>query len=259
MNRLTHILRATLLIFAAVLVAGGLAGCDSGGSNGEDTPTAQVRFLHASPDAGSVTVAANGDEIASDLTFSQDLTSPTTTEYKEVPIEGTVEVQNANGDALATVDATTLEGDRQYTVVVAGGVAAGENAGQDAPQAFVLRDDLPELGDGEIGLRVLHGSVALPPIDVFLVPPGGSPGSDNRQASGLSFSGTWPASPTGSFQVASIPDEGRVLTIPTSEGPLELPVATAGTSLPTGRHATVIVFDRAPDAEFPWAAMVRVD
>lgn len=261
MNRLIHILRATIAIFAAVFVAVGLVGCDSGGSNGEEeTPTAQVRFLHASPDAGAVDVTANGEQIASGLTFSQELTDPTVTEYKEVPVEGTIEVQNGSGESLATADATGLEGNQKYMVVVAGGVAAGEDAGQDTPQALVLRDDLPDLGSDEVGLRVIHGSVALPAVDVFLIPPTGDTSPENRRASGVTFSEAWPASPAGSFQVESIPDDGRVLRVPTSEGPLDIPIATqSGPSVPTGRHATVVIFDRASGAEFPWAATLQVD
>lgn len=260
MDRQQCILRSTLAIFVAVILVGGLVGCDSGGSNGGETPTAQVRFLHASADAGSVTMTANGNDLASNLSFSEDLTDPAITEYKEVSTEGTVEVQDASGNELATVDATELEGERQYTVVVAGGVAAGEDAGQNTPQALVLRDDLPELESGEVGLRVVHGSAALPAVDVFVIPPNGATGTENRRASGVSFSETWPASPSGMFETESIPDEGRVLRVPTSEGPLDIPIATqTGPSIPTGRHATVILFDRAPGAEFPWAAMLQVD
>jgi hypothetical protein len=263
-HRSNRILASTFTLLIAGLVAVGMAGCDSSGSNGgddnEETPTAQVRFLHASADAGSVTVTANGNDLASNLSFSQNLTDPTTTEYKEVPIAGTIEVRGENGNALATVDATDLEGDKQYTVAVAGGVAAGADAGQDTPRALVLRDDLPELESGEVGLRVVHGSVALPAVDVFLIAPNDSARAENRRASGISFSETWPSSPKGDFQDESIPDDGRVLRVPTSEGPLDIPIATqTGPSVPTGRHATVVLFDRAPGAEFPWAAMLQVD
>ena len=260
MNRVLYILRSTFAVCVTVVLAGGLLSCDSGGSSGEEAPTAQVRFLHASPDAGPVAVTADGSELASNLTFSQDLTDPTITDYNEIPVSSTIEVQNEGGDALTTVDASTLDSERQYTVVVAGGVSAGNEEGRDTPRAIVLLDDLPSLDAGDVGLRVVHGSAALPAVDVFLIPPSGEPGSDNRRASSVSFSETWPSAPSGEFQVESIPDEGRVVRMPTSEGPLDIPIDTqSGPSVPTGRHATIILFDRSPGAEFPWAATLQVD
>ncbi len=252
-------------MFAALLVVGGIAGCDSGGSNGEeeDVATAQVRFFHASADAGAITVVANGEGIVSDVSYSSQLTNPTVTEYKEVPIAGTIEVQDGSGTALATADASALEADKKYMVVVGGGVQAGTDAGRDTPQALVLRDDVPDPTGDEASLRVVHTSVnlseAASPVDVFLVPPDDNTRDENRVGSDVAFGETWPASPAGTFEVRSIPDEGRVLTVPTPEGPLDLPFGTEGQSVPLGRSATYVIIDKAPGSEFPFAAAVHVD
>ena len=251
-------------MFAVLLVVGGIAGCDSGGSNGEeDVATAQVRFFHASADAGAIAVVANGEDVVSDVSYSSQLASPTVTEYQDVPTEGTIEVRDESGSALATADASALEVDSKYTVVVGRGVQAGNDAGRDTPQALVLRDDLPEPASDEASFRVVHTSANLSagasPRDVFLVPPEDSTQEENRIGSGVAFGETWPASPAGTYEVRSIPDEGRVLTVPTPEGPLELPFGTEGQSVPLGRSATYVIIDKAPDEQFPFAAAVHVD
>lgn len=251
-------------MFVVLLVVGGIAGCDSGGSNGgEEVTTAQVRFFHASADAGAITVVADGENIVSDVSYSSQLTNPTVTEYQDVPIEGTIEVRDGSGNALATADASALEADKTYMLVVGGGVAAGDDAGQDTPQALLLRDDIPEPASDEVGFRVVHTSVnlseAASPVDVFLVPPEGSPQDENQVGSNVAFGETWPDSPAGTFEVRSLPDEGRVLTVPTPEGPLELPLGTEGQSVPTGRNATYVIIDKAPGSDFPFAASVHVD
>jgi len=249
-----------LLLLLGFLAVAVFPGCDSGGDNGDDpVATAQVRFLHASADAENLTILADGEEIVTDFTFNRDpATNPALTNYEDVPVEGTVEVQAEDGSSVLTVDASQLEPDTQYMVVLAGGLAAGQNAGTSTPQAIVLRDEFPDLADDEIGLRLIHASASAPPVDIFLVPPGGETAPDNRLVAGVSFTETFPSG-SSSFAVETIPSEGRILTVPTPVGPLELPIATGGASFPPGRHVTAIATDTAPGSQFPIVALVQVD
>jgi len=204
---------------------------------------------------------ADGEEVVSGLPFNRrPNVNPTVTERREVPIEGTIEVQNDAGEVLTTVDASQLEADAPFLVVITGSLAAGEQAGRTTPQALVLRDDVPEPEGDEIGLRLIHGAAGAPMIDVFWVPPGDEPNAENRLASDVSFLNTLPASPQGAFDVRTVPDEGRVLTMPTEAGDLALPIGTEGeASLPPGRVITAVAIDTEPGAGFPVAAIVQVD
>ena len=255
----SSLLRLLLSAIAFLVLAVSTTGCDSGGaSEPEDEPaTAQARFLHASAGAGTLTVVADGDEIVSGLSFRRDFADPSITDYKEgVPVDAPIEVRNASGTVLASVNAGRLEADAQYTVVVAGSGADGD----EAPQAVVLRDDRPELGSNEVGLRLVHGAVAASSIDLFQVPSGDSIRAENRIASDIAFAGTVPASPTGSFSVRTVPDSGFAWTVPTSAGPVQFPVGIPGqASLSPGRHATAVILDTEEGAGFPVAGTVQVD
>jgi hypothetical protein len=237
-------------------------GCDGGGANGtgdangDDGPTAEARFLHASADAGALTVVADGEEIVSDLPFERQFSDPSITEYQEVPVDVSLDVQEEGGAVLTSVGADQLEADAQYTIVVAGSPAEGD----DAPQAVVLPDDRPELGDDEVGLRLVHGAVGASSIDVFQVPPGDSARAETRIASDVAFTETVPASPPGAYSVRTVPDSGFAWTVPTSAGPVRFPVGIPGEpSLSTGRFATAIAIDTEEGAGFPVAGIVQVD
>lgn len=252
----SRLLRSLFTAFALLVLAMGGTGCDSGGSDGDDTPTAEARFLHAAADAGPVTVVADGDELAADLAFRREFANPSITDYQDVPTNTSIDVQDESGTVLTSVGADQLEPDAQYTIIVAGSPAEGD----DAPQAIILPDDRPELGDDEVGLRLVHGAVGASSIDVFQVPPGDSARAETRIASDVAFTETVPASPPGAYSVRTVPDSGFAWTVPTSAGPVRFPVGIPGEpSLSTGRFATAIAIDTEEGAGFPVAGIVQVD
>jgi hypothetical protein len=253
MTQLPRVRSLLLVPLLAALVAVGVGGCDSGGANGGG-PTAQIRVLHASPGAGDLTIVADGNEVASGLSFRREFANPSITDYQDVPTNTSIEVQDEDGTVLTSVDAGQIDADQQYTVVVAGDAADGSSA----PQAVVLSDDLPGLGDDEVGLRFVHASAEAPAIDLFQVPAGGTTGDDNRIASGVTFTETVPAS--GDVSVRTVPDSGFAWTVPTSAGPVQFPVGIPGqASLSPGRHATAVIIDTEAGAGFPVAGLVQVD
>ena len=248
--------RSLLSAAALLIVTIGTVGCDSGGtSEPDEVPTAEARFLHASAGAGALTVVADGDEIVSGLSFRRDFADPSITNYKEgIPVDEAIEVQDASGTVLTSVDAGQLEADAQYTVIVAGSMAEGDNA----PQAVVLPDDRPELGSNEVGIRFVHSAAAAPSVDLFQVPSGDSVRTENRIAADVAFSETVPES--GSFSVRTVPDSGFAWTVPTSAGPVRFPVGIPGqASLSPGRYATAVAVDTEEGAGFPVAGIVQVD
>lgn len=250
----SHLLRSLCIAVALLALAMGGMGCDSGGANGDDAPMAEARFLHAAADAGSITVVAGGDELAADLVFRREFSNPSITDYQDVPTNTSIDVQNEDGTVLTSVGADRLEADAQYTIVVVGSPADGDNA----PQAVVLSDDRPGLGDDEVGLRLVHGAVGAPSVDVFQVPPGDSARAETRIASDVAFTET--VSEDGAFSVRTVPDSGFAWTVPTAAGPVQFPVGIPGqASLSTGRFATAIAIDTEEGAGFPVAGIVQVD
>jgi hypothetical protein len=164
------------ILFSLLLVVT-LVGCDSDDDGGDDpAATAQVRFVHASPNAGPVNVLVDGEEVASDFAFRGSSTNPfpNVSPYVEVPIDvdADIEVQTADGSSVFTVNAdqVNLEENVRYTVLAAGAVGVGGG-----PEPILLEDRFQNLSSGQIGLRLVHGSKGVQsqvgPVDVYLTPP----------------------------------------------------------------------------------------
>ena len=257
-------MRQVLTITFLFIFAAGMVGCDSGG--GGDTPTAQVRFMHASPGAGEVSVVAGGETILSGVAFSGDVVNPTVSGYEEVPVgaDTEIEVQDADGTPVlqTTAGSANLEEDTQYTIVVAGTPSA-----ENAPRAIVLRDQRREnLGDNEIGLRLVHGAAApsLSPVDIYLNDPGTELTEQELRTSNFQFGADFPGGFAGQFAVQPLSEEGSVLVVTPAGSTtrvLELPVGTGSeNSLPVqaGMHVTGVAID-APGSDPPAGALVHID
>ena len=170
-------MKKLLSILFSLLLVVTLVGCDSDDDGGDDpAATAQVRFVHASPNAGPVDVLVDGEEVASGFAFQGSATNPipNVSSYVEVPIDvdATIEVQTANGDNVFTVNAdqVNLEEGVRYTVLAAGAVGVGGG-----PEPILLEDRFQDLSSNQIGLRLVHGSKGVQsqvgPVDVYLTPP----------------------------------------------------------------------------------------
>ncbi len=250
------------LLLAFVVASFSLAGCDGGGDAGEEpAATASVRVFHASADAGDLTVLSGEDPVVTSLPFRRELINPSVSSYAEVSVGSALEVQGASGAAIVRLGAGRLEENVRYTLVVAGAIADGAAAGQDAPQALLLRDDLPDLAGNEAAFRIVHGAAGAPPFDVFWEPPQDTAQAENRIADALAYTETLPDdAPSGAFDVRGVPEGGRILTVPTAaDVPTRLPIGTPGQSLSPGRAATIVFTNTEPDAGFPVAALVLVD
>lgn len=130
------------------------------------TDHSQVRFVHASPDAGNVDVVVDGKTVATDLAFgavspsSDYLTVGAGTRKVEVRPTGTTnDMINSN---------VSLGSGKNYTAVVSG--LANPAPGTIA--AIVLTDDNSAPSSGNVKLRVVHASPSSVNIDVYIVAPG---------------------------------------------------------------------------------------
>lgn len=157
-------MKDVLAVLFTMLLAVTLVACDSNDDGGDtEQATAQVRFVHSSPDAGPVDVFVDDQEVAGDFSYrapTQTDASPRTSDYLDVPVGvGAVIDVRAAGDGTElyslNVDGNNgLSENRRYTVIVAGAAAANT----EAPQAILLRDNFVDLQSGQIGLRLVHGS-----------------------------------------------------------------------------------------------------
>jgi len=259
-------MRRLLTFVLGLVVAVGLVGCDSSGGN-EGGPTAQVRFVHASPDAGPVDVVVDGETVASDVSFSElnnGVAAPSiASQYLEVPAASgaSIEVQDADGTTVlsTTVGSIGLQEDAQYTVVVAGAVAAGDNT----PQPIVLRDRFQaDLGSNQVGIRLVHGSAGAGAVDVYLTAPNTEVQNADPIVSDFQFRSDFPGGFAGQFAPQAVSSEGSKITVtPAGQNDplLELRVGgDQGLPVQAGQYITGIAIDN-PGADPPAGALIQVD
>lgn len=261
-SQIRSTMRHAATFFFTLLLAVGLVGCDS---SSDPAPTAQVRFMHASPGAGPVNVVVDGSEALSDVSFSGEIVNPTISEYQDVPVTSgaEIEVQAAeSGNAVLSTTAgeANLEEDNRYTIIVAGTPNA-----DNAPRAIVLRDQFrDDLGDNEIGLRLVHGAATPGAVDIYLNQPGTDLISEELIAQNFQFGGDFPGGFAGQFAGQAVSSEGSVLVVTptgTTTRVLELPVGTGSEGslqVQPGQHITGVAID-APGSERPAGALIQVD
>jgi hypothetical protein len=264
-------MRYVFTVLFSLVLAVGLAGCDSN-DNGGPGPTAQVRFMHASPGAGPVNVAVDGEVVAENVSYSSETTNPTVSNYLEVPTASgtTIEVQNAGGEALLSAnvpDDVALQEDRQYTVIVAG-VGSSPVPNVDTPQLIVLQDRFDEtnLDDNQIGLRIVHGSALAGEVDVYQTNPGTSLSDATPLVEDFAFTEDFPGTFAGQFTPQTLSGNGSVISVlpagstDPADG-LQLPVGTGSQgslSVSAGQFITGVAVD-APGSNPPVGALIQID
>lgn len=143
-----------LAIGAMVAMVGALAVLSTASA---DHTEANVRVLHASPDAPAVDVFVDDAEAISDLAFDE------ITDYVALPTgEHNIQVFPASadgtGDPVIEAD-VTLSTDTDYTIAAVGLVADIE--------PLVLVDDNAAPAAGEAKLRFVHASPDAPAVDIY--------------------------------------------------------------------------------------------
>jgi hypothetical protein len=116
---------------------------------------AQLRAVHASPDAPNVDILVDDAVVASDVAFKGVLP------YTAVNAGDRNIKVNATGTATSVIDATVpLSGGTDYTVLAVGFLADIE--------PLLLVDDLTDPTPGNAKVRVVHASPDAPPVDVLV-------------------------------------------------------------------------------------------
>jgi hypothetical protein len=130
------------------------------------TTPANVRVVHASPDAPNVDVLVDGNVFLADVPYTA------ASGFESVPPGDYVVQLTPAGDASTLIDFAelSLEGGTESTAIAAGLL----NAAADSPVAFgplLLGDDRRRIAT-EAKVRIVHGAPSAGLVDVYVVEPG---------------------------------------------------------------------------------------
>jgi hypothetical protein len=229
----------------ALLGIGAAAALLLPGAAVASTGTAEVRVLHASPDAPGVDILVNGQKAISDLRF------PNSTGYTSLPVGATRVQVNVAGKEAAAIAPVTLDlpAFGRFTVAAVGLVAGAGQSTQPTLALQVYRDDGTAPAAGNAKLRVIHASPDAPAVDVLA--------GEQKLVSNLAFrnASDFVQVPAGKYSVrVNVAD-----TATTAIGPLEL-------DLVAGRIYTVYAYGLLSDrtltagvlVDRAWDAQARV-
>lgn len=143
------------------LLAVGLALLGCGGATTSDSGVAELRVIHASPDAGTVSVSYHENVFATGLEFLDAYPSSDT---------AALSVESGSGDIAFAADSTTLA---TASFNLADGrlgtaVLAGSASGSDGLKILAASDPKSSLSTAQGHLRFYHASTATSTVDVYI-------------------------------------------------------------------------------------------
>jgi hypothetical protein len=168
--KLNKKMRYMLPVLGSVLV---LQGCwldddDADRSLPDTVPVpanANIRVVHASPDAPDVDIIVNGVALPSKSGVDyQDATSwlPVAPIAYDIAVEASLPGDDANVLELSA----TLESDQTYTVMAVGSVADG------TLETLIVQNAFTAVGSGNVRAQVVHAAPLAPEVDVYVTAPG---------------------------------------------------------------------------------------
>jgi hypothetical protein len=224
-----------LTLPAALLATLAIAGCD------DDDPvappaTAQLRVVHASPDAPNVDVLVDGAAALTDVPFRA------ASEYLEVPAGSrNLEVRAAGSSTVVIDQDASIVAGRAYTVIATGPVASI------AP--LVLEDDLASPAAGNVKLRLVHASPTAGNVDIYVTAPGADLATAAPTLTNVPFraASEYLEVPAGTYRVRITPVGTKTVAIDAN-----------GVALTAGQIRTAIAVD-APGGGAPLGAILLAD
>lgn len=145
---------------AAITIALLGLSCGGGSPNGP-RPNANIRFVQGAPDINNVSLALNGQEVASNVAPGEVVPTPTTNYLTGPSGNVNLEVTSANSSTAPTNAQVPLSANAYYTVFMVGEQSNGSLA------ELTLADDHTLAASGQIKVRLVHGSSTLGPVDVY--------------------------------------------------------------------------------------------
>ncbi len=226
-------------LFALAICALLLPACDPievPGPSGEVEPTAQLRVVHASPDAPSVDVYVDGDPVLTNVPYQA------SSAYLEVPA-GARRIQvNAAGTSTTVIDVTPTFAEGSASTVIATGLVASI-----AP--LLLTDNLANPASGNVKVRLVHGAPSAPVVDIYVTAPGADLATSTPALSDVPFEAASPylEVPAGTYQVRITPANTTTVAID-----------TGAITLSSGQIRTGVAVD-APGGGAPFSAILLED
>lgn len=151
---------ATKKALAACVISASflLSACSDNDDDNAQVDNAEVRIIHASPDAPAVNIKLDGMIAISDLDYAE------STGYAEIPsgikdvaVEAIIPGGNADVIEVPDFDFAT---DGQYTIV-----AVGETTDIDT---LLVSDSADTPSAGEVAITVVHAATAADEVDVYI-------------------------------------------------------------------------------------------
>jgi uncharacterized protein DUF4397 len=219
-------------LFALVLFSGFAlltSGCG-------DDQRAQLRVVHASPDAPNVDVLVDGKIVLTDVPYE------TASKYLTVGAGSRKIEVRATGSSPDVIDATVpLAASKAYTVLAVDFLAN--------ISPLVLTDDNTPPSSGQIKLRLVHASPSAGPVDIYVEPPGTDITTVSPTLSDVPFktASAYLSVPAGSYEVYITPTGSKTVAID-----------SGSITIAAGAIRTAIALD-APGGGTPLTAIVLDD
>ena len=171
----------------------------------EPTPvTANVRVVHASPDAPNVDVLVDNVVVLTNVPYEA------ASAYLAVPAGTRNFKVNATGTTTTVIDAdVAVTSGMYYTVMATGPVAS--------IQPLVLTDDLTNPAAGNVKVRLVHGAPSAPNVDIYVTAPGADISMTAPTLTDVPFRGysDYLEVPAGSYQVRITPTGTKTVALDT--------------------------------------------
>jgi hypothetical protein len=139
-----------------------ITGCGGSSNNSTHEAEAQLRVVHASPDAPKVNVSLDGSNAITNLDYSES-SGYLTVEAKsyDIVVEGVIPSGNAD---VITVNGFALNEDDRVTVFAIDTVSN--------IQPLVINDSAAIPSASEVAVNVIHAAPAAPAVDIYVTTPG---------------------------------------------------------------------------------------
>lgn len=178
------------------------AGCDNSSSSA--MRNANIRVLHASPDAPNVDVAVDGTNVLTNVPYK------TVSDYLGVSAKSHKIEVFPTGTTTAVITANLSPADGSYTTI-----AAADFVG--SISAKVLTDDHTAPAAGNFKLRLFHGSPSAGPVDIYVTGPDDDITTKDPTLANVPFLGVsdYLTEPAGTYRVRITPTGTKTVAIDT--------------------------------------------
>jgi len=226
MKHITRLFALALLSGFALLTA----GC------GDDDHRAQLRVVHASPDAPNVDVLVDSKIVLTDVPYEA------ASKYLTVKAGSRkIEVRATGGSADVISASAPLTTNKAYTVLAVDFLAN--------ITPLILTDDNTPPSSGQIKLRLVHASPSAGPVDIYVEPPGTDINTVSPTLTNVPFKAAsdYLAVAAGSYEVFITPTGSKTVAID-----------SGSITIAAGAIRTAVALD-APGGGTPLTAVVLDD